>query len=115
MEIRAVLKTSKGNYSEIIFNIYFITTNNLNLYQNLNVISLVTNLENLFDPDTGIYASGTQYINWKNSDEYGPKISQYNTKNRCNYFMIGKEWEREASITIFEKGKIIVNQNLEIL
>ena len=28
--------------------------------------------------------------------------------------MTGKEWEREASITIFEKGKFIANQNMGI-
>ena len=114
MVIRAVVKTAKGNYSEIISNVYFITTNDLIQYQDLNVISLVTNPENLFDPDTGIYVTGTRYINWKNSDEYDPKIGPYSTKNVCNFFMAGKEWEREASVIIFEKGKIIVNQNMGI-
>ena len=28
--------------------------------------------------------------------------------------MHGKEWEREASITIFEKGKVLVSQNMGI-
>jgi hypothetical protein len=28
--------------------------------------------------------------------------------------MTGKEWEREASVTIFEKGNIIVNQKMGI-
>ena len=114
MVIRAVLKNSKGDYSEIISKIYFITTNDLVQYQDLTVVSLVTDPENLFDPDTGIYVTGTQYINWKNSDEYDPNINPYHPDNKCNYFMTGKEWEREASITIFEKGKVIVNQNMGI-
>ena len=114
MVIRAVLKNSEGIYSEIISKTYFITTSDLSQYQDLLVVSLVTNPENLFDPDTGIYVTGTQYINWKNSPEYDPIINPYHPDNKCNYFMSGKEWEREASITIFEKGKLIVNQNMGI-
>jgi hypothetical protein len=114
MVIRAVVKNSEGIYSEIITNTYFITTDDLVQYQDLTVVSLVTDPENLFDPDTGIYVTGTQYINWKKSDEYDPSINPYHRDNRCNYFMTGKEWEREASVTIFEKGNIIVNQKMGI-
>ena len=114
MVIRAVLKNSEGIYSEIISKIYFITTKDLSQYQDLTVVSLVTNPENLFDPDTGIYVTGTQYLNWKKSPEYDANINPYHPDNRCNYFMTGKEWEREACITIFEKGKLIVNQNMGI-
>ena len=114
MVIRAVIKNSAGNYSEIISNTYFITTNDLSYYQDLTVVSLVTNPENLFDPDIGIYVTGNQYLNWKKSDKYDPNINPYHPDNKCNYFMHGKEWEREASITIFEKGKVLVSQNMGI-
>ena len=114
MVIRAVLKNSEGIYSEIITNTYFITTDDLVQYQDLTVVSLVTDPENLFDPNTGIYVTGTQYINWKKSDKYDPNINPYHPDNKCNYFMTGKEWEREASITIFEKGNVIVNQKMGI-
>ena len=43
MVIRAVLKNSEGIYSEIISKIYFITTKDLSQYQDLTVVSLVTN------------------------------------------------------------------------
>ena len=114
MVIRAVIKNSAGSYSEIISNTYFITTNDLSYYQDLTVVSLVTNPENLFDPDIGIYVTGNQYLNWKKSDKYDPNINPYHPDNQCNYFMHGKEWEREASITIFEKGKVLVSQNMGI-
>ena len=114
MVIRAVIKNSNGIFSEIITKTYFITTNDLIKYQDLTVVSLVTNPENLFDPDIGIYVTGTQYIKWKNSAEYDPNINPYHPDNKCNYFMHGKEWEREASITIFEKGNMIANQNMGI-
>lgn len=114
MVIRAVIKNSAGSYSEIISKTYFITTKDLSYYQDLTVVSLVTNPENLFDPDIGIYVTGNQYLNWKKSDKYDPNINPYHPDNQCNYFMHGKEWEREASVTIFEKGKVIASQNMGI-
>jgi len=114
MVIRAVIKNSAGNYSEIISKTYFITTKDLIQYQDLKVVSLVTNPENLFDPEFGIYVTGNLYQNWKKSDKYDPNINPYHPDNQCNYFMTGKKWEREASITIFEKGKLIVSQNMGI-
>ena len=61
MIIRAVAKNSKGEYSDIITKTYFVTDRFLRKYQDLTVVSLVTNPENLFDPEFGIYVSGNQY------------------------------------------------------
>ena len=99
MIIRAVAMNLKGDYSEINTNTYFITNDNLYKYQELTVVSLVTNPENLFDPEIGIYVTGTMYLE---------------NKKRCNYKMKGKDWERESFVTIFEKGEIILQQNLGI-
>jgi hypothetical protein len=51
MIIRAVTKNSKGEFSDIITKTYFVTNGVLYKYQDLTVISLVTNPENLFDPE----------------------------------------------------------------
>ena len=99
MIIRAVAKNSKGEFSEIKSKTYFITNEDLYKYQDLTVISIVTNPDNLFDPDIGIYVTGRMYIE---------------TKKRTNYKMKGKEWERECFVTIFDKGEIVVQQNLGI-
>ena len=99
MIIRAVAKNTKGEFSEINSKTYFVTTDNLYKYQDLTVVSLITNPENLFDPDFGIYVIGT--------------MNQEN-KRLANYKMKGKEWERESFVTIFDKGEIIVQQNLGI-
>ncbi len=32
----------------------------------------------------------------------------------CNYFSRGKEWEREATVTVFRDGKTVVDQNMGI-
>ena len=96
MIVRAVTKNAKGEFSEINSKTYFVTTDVLFVYQDLTVISIVTNPENLF---------GTMYQEWKKSDEYDPNENLWDKNGKCNYYMRGKEWEREATVTIFEKGE----------
>ena len=114
MVVRAVAKNEKGEFSDINSKTYFVTTDDLFQYQDQTVISIVTNPENLFDPDIGIYVTGTMYQEWKKSEEYDPKQSPWDKNGKCNYFMKGKEWEREALVTIFDKGEKIVQQNMGI-
>ena len=52
MVIRAVSKNEE-NYGNIITKTYFITNKELSQFQKYTVISLVTNPDNLFDPDRG--------------------------------------------------------------
>ena len=113
--VRAVAKNSKGEFSEINSRTYFVTTDELAVYQDFTVVSIVTNPENLYDPDIGIYVTGTMYQEWKKSDEYDPKQSPWDKNGKCNYFQRGKEWEREAFVTIFEKGEKLVQQNMGII
>lgn len=57
------------------------------------VFSLVTNFENLFDPEIGIYVYG----------------------NHNNYFQDGPEWERPANLTLFEQnGQFAFSENIGI-
>ena len=115
MIVRAVCKNKKGEFSEIITKTYFITTDVLMRYQDLTVISIVTDPKNLFDPDIGIYVTGTMYIEEKKkAEEEGGNNNRWRRNNKCNYFQKGKEWEREAFVTIFDKGEINVQQNMGI-
>ena len=41
-------------------------------------------------------------------------MDPWDTKNPCNYFMKGKEWEREAYIEIFEKSVLTLQENVGI-
>jgi hypothetical protein len=113
MVVRAVTKNDQG-FGKVVDRSYFITTGQLAQYERFPVVSLVTNPDNLFDPDKGIYVTGTQFVNWKNSPNYNPGKSVWDTDNICNYFCSGSEWEREASLTIFEGGKVTVEQTVGI-
>ena len=114
MVIRAVSKNTQGEFSKIYDKTYFITTGDLKQYQYLNIVSLVTNPDNLFDPDYGIYVTGTQYQNWKKSPQFDPGQNPWDKNGICNYYSRGPEWEREASVTFFEKGEVVIEQNIGI-
>lgn len=113
--VRAVTKDSNGNFSDIITNTYLIMpSDKLEFYKNIPVISLVTDPNNLFDADTGIYVVGNKYIGWKNSENYDPSKDQWDTSNPTNYYSRGKEWERPVNFTLFENGKTVYSQNMGI-
>lgn len=112
--VRAAAKNADGTFSKVASQTYFITSGVLSQYKDMTVVSLVTDPDNLFDPDKGIYVTGNQYLQWKKSGAYDPRKSAWDTDNKCNFFMHGKEWEREASITVFRSGENIVEQDMGI-
>ena len=61
MIVRAVVKNANDEFSEIISQTYFITTDDLYKYQDLTVISIVSNPENFFDQSFGIYTTGKEF------------------------------------------------------
>ena len=114
MVIRAAAKNSEGEFSEVITKTYFVTNNDLYKYQDFTVISLVTDPENLFDPEKGIYVTGNMYQNWKHSELYDPTARAWDKNVMSNFLMRGSDWEREAFITIIDKGDIVLQQNIGI-
>jgi len=102
INVRAVLKLADGTFGPVVTNSYFVGKS-ASYYSNLRVISLMTDADNLFDPDTGAYMVGTKYYEWKNSREavaYDPSDVQ----NPTNYNSDGKKSEFPVTIQVFENG-----------
>ncbi|MGN0580325.1 MAG: CotH kinase family protein [Ruminococcus sp.] len=112
--VRAAAKSADGIFSDVISQTYFVTTGNLAQYKDLMVVSLVTNPDCLFDPETGIYVTGNQYINWKNSNAYDPNMSVWDSSLPTNYYSRGREWEREASVSVFKNGETVAEHDMGI-
>ncbi|KAG4102212.1 hypothetical protein H8356DRAFT_984447 [Neocallimastix lanati (nom. inval.)] len=113
--VRAATKLEDGSFSPVVTKTYFVMDKEkLQFYSDITVISLVTDPSNLFDKDKGIYVCGQQYVDWKNGPNYNPDKSEYEPDNIANFFSKGKEWEREASITLFRNGKEELSQNVGI-
>jgi len=102
--IRAIAYDKDGNSSEIVTKSYFV---GLDKYKNTNVISLVTEPDNLFDEEKGIYVKGIDYKEWELGKKEG-EAPFLNWKNR------GFLWERPAEISYFDKGNLVLEQKLGI-
>ena len=91
---------------ETVTNTYFI-----NPEYTLPIVSLVTDEDNLFGYENGIYVPGQIYDIWKSNNK---EVGQNGTVP-TNYNQKGKEWEREAHIEVFETdGKRVVAQNVGV-
>lgn len=85
---------------------YFIWEEGLNKYS-FDVISLITDTANLFDPYKGIYVIGDYYERIAPAEIDGGTPANYNQR--------GDEWEKEAHIEFFNAdGQPIFDQNIGI-
>lgn len=116
--IRAIAYDNKGNKSEINTATYFVNFSQKNGYEGMNVVSVVTEPENLFDYEKGIYVLGKEY------DKYTSKYRKQGiwvmseedwVSWPANYRNRGKKWEREAICQFFnEDGAIELSQSCGI-
>jgi len=96
--------------SEVITHSYFVSRNIYNSF-NIPVVSIVTDPDNLFDYRRGIYIPGREFDRWR---ENNPD-SVVTGAVPANYNQRGKEWEREASVELFETdGRRSLAQNIGI-
>lgn len=92
--VRAAYQDADGNFSGVKTESYFIGYDGKTGYRDMNVMSVVTAPENLFDYDTGIYVLGRQYDTIL--DENGNPSWE-----NANSYHHGFAWERPADIQIF--------------
>lgn len=59
--VRAVCIDGEGNSSEINTATYFVGYEDKNCYDDINIISIVTDLDNLFEFENGIYVTGKSF------------------------------------------------------
>lgn len=101
--IRAVAYDTEGNPSRVVTKSYFIGYGDkAAYYKDTAVLSLVTDPNNLFNYDTGIYVTGAAYDDWlaiKSPDDWTRYWHQ-----PANYKNGGMDWEKEAHIDFFDMG-----------
>lgn len=96
--IRAVAYFNDGTVSEVTCGTYFIGKDRAALYADAPVISLVTDADNLFDEDTGIFILGNSYKNWLAEDSANATKPSYQVFG--NFSNKGKAWERPVSFEV---------------
>ncbi len=101
--VRAVAVDEEGNQSDIVTKSFFIGFDGKECCENVYVVSLVSDPNNFFDYDTGIYTTGVVFDDWRQGDEYDETINEF--WQPANYNQRGREWEREAEITFFSSDR----------
>lgn len=78
--------------------VYFIGFQGKSGYDGIMKVSLVTDPDNLFDFESGIYVLGKKY------DEYPQKGDTTILMTTANYFEKGKDWEKAALLDLFDQN-----------
>jgi len=93
--VRAIAKFSDGSFSEIVSNTYFVGLDRKKIYGDVPIISIITDPDNLFGDENGIYVVGKKYEEWLK------KGNRKTNSPKPNYNVKGRESERPASIEYF--------------
>lgn len=93
--IRAVAVLSDGTTEEI-YGTYFVGVDREEEYGDVPVISLITDTDNLFNYQTGIYVTGITHDEWLAENNYNQWLEAWQHKG--NYSNRGKEWERDVCV-----------------
>lgn len=114
--IRAAVFDKDGKCLDTAEGVYFVGFEEKTGYENIYVASIVTDPENLFGYEQGIYNTGRIF------DEYvsaGFNPEDWKTEYwwwwNTNYKREGREGEREASVVIFDENRdVVLSQNCGI-
>ena len=102
--VKAIAVTPDGVASPIETRTYFFQE-----IEPIAVISISTDYDNLLDYNTGIMVKGACYDAWINTPEAEPIIANKEWWNyQGNYTQKGKDWERPATIEIFDGDSYVV-------
>ena len=101
--VRAIAVDKDGNRSEVVTASYFIGYQKRMGYDDIAVLSLVSDPEDLFNEDSGILVNGRTYKEKWMSGELDGIQDSHITRKFCNtYFGRGREWERKVHLDYFE-------------
>ena len=101
--IRAAAFDSEGRRSAVAEGSFFVGEHTADSPEDFYVISLITEPEDLFDYDNGIYTLGRDFDDYRESSGLGPIWLWWT----ANYSRRGREWEKEATLQLFKNHELI--------
>lgn len=99
--VKSAYKDAGGNFSEIKTGNYFVGFDNKMGYDGIKVMSIVTDPDNLFDYENGIYVLGRYYQETESGGGLGDSWWWWD----ANYHQHGMAWERSADIQLFDTDR----------
>lgn len=111
--IRAIAVDAKGRVSEESCATYFVDFEEKSEFDKIPVISLITDPENLFDSEKGIYVTGKV---WEMHKKLLEGASEYwRTSSPTNFQCKEKGWQRDAVVQYFDQtGNQVLEQQVGI-
>lgn len=95
--IRAIAYLPDGTTTPLAHASYFVGLDR-EKYGNVPVVSLITDFDNLYDYETGIYVLGKSYDDWIAEDP--SRVHLEGWQKHGNYSNRGSEWERPISVEL---------------
>lgn len=95
--IRAIAYLPDGTTTPVAHASYFIGLDR-DKYGDVPIISLITDFDNLYDYETGIYVLGKTHDEWLAEDPSRAYLDGW--QHTGNYSNRGREWEREISVEL---------------
>ncbi|MBR1383243.1 MAG: CotH kinase family protein [Ruminococcus sp.] len=109
--IKAAAFSEDGTRGDIVCKTYFVGINREKHYSDAPIISIVTDFDNLYDYETGIYTLGKAHDDWLAEDKKNKNLDGW--QHVGNYSQRGKEWERRVSVELIEAdGDIGFSQDM---
>lgn len=115
--IRAIAVNEDGKTVDGAVRSYFVGYDQKKGYEDLAVLSIVTDPEGLFSDETGIMVNGAKYKQKLKAGKYRKYASLIEVRKDTNTFSgEGRAWEREAHIDYFDIGgkAHLLSQNVGI-
>ena len=103
--VRAVCIDAFGNRSDVVNGVYFVGFDRKDAYDGMNIISITTNPDNLFDFESGIYVLGKTFNDTVVEGAGVPPAIDNFGNWAGNYKNKGSQWEREAHICFFDTAR----------
>lgn len=112
--VRAAAIDEDGNVLSTAMGVYFVGFREKKIYENIYVASVVTEPDNLFDYENGVYVTGADLDHYiKTVLEKGDNDGW--TMWDANYRKSGLDSEREATVSIFDQDRVnILEENCGI-
>lgn len=110
---RAFAVTKDGKQKSDITTATYVIGEPANSYRGMGVLSLVTDPDNLFDYEKGIYVSGKTFDDFVENGSRDAMSDPNNWRRwKANYTNHGMEWERPVHIDYFDAdGQLILSEN----
>ena len=114
--VRSIYRDADGNFSEIKTESYYVGYEKKKGYDDINIISIVSDPDSLFGYENGIYVLGQEFEECINDNsEHSPENDPCWWFWNANYTQRGPDWERDANIQLFDTEKnLLLNKDCGI-